>query len=937
MADEIEKTPIPTTPPAGSGATQNAERGIAALKKACIEGGLTSKYAQCAILGIIGVESKWIPVEEDHGYKKATLLRKARVTSADAEKYGKDAGGKLLTKQEFFGWYYGTRNGGTPATGQYFGRGFIQLTLKGNYKALGALVGKDLLNNPDLMIGTDVATMELCAKVAVEFIKMRIRNWKTAQHQPGFIYRALNAVNPNDPAGSNHYNKKINYYEYFLGAQAADGPSNKDATSTEVNKTQQQIDNAPPHKREAYKEDRSANFDTNGFTDPEGKYPLRDFMNEPDVNRLARGIIEGTHVKFKDASRKTEIPIANTTGTYDQPQSSYNTVYPLNKVFESESGHVLEFDDSLNGERVNLFHKKGTFIEMDPNGSQINYIVGDGYYITERNGNIFINGTCNVTCSGPMNVLCEGDANLEVKGQVDAVFHDNVNIGVAKDLNIAVGGDYNVLVEGNYNVEVGKTSNTRSIGTMSIETTDALKLKTSKTISLEGGDTASTAETLMKMSSSIKFETPAAFEIKANSFKLEVAGATEIKSGTIVARAIAGNLSLNSSATTVINASSLVSATAGIIDLNGAGVTVPSISGIPLLGSSKIPVDFAGNPIPGRGAEQVLVDTSLNPTGVFNPLTLTKNTIDDVLSGVSGGSGTNVYDIKYAEEPIENKTSLSAAGQASLNRLVVPPELGAVNQPQDNLIPPARTSGSLFKYEEESDWQTVDGQKAANRLFTTSEYENNAIKSPIEQDAAKLTGGTGSGEELSPEKIAEINSQSDFPLSYKLSEHFTLGMLTLGGKYRVLDVNLPSAGSRGTKLYTKQDIIANLSALCENILEPIYREFGPCRGGGQGATWAITSGLRTVGAVSASKPTSDHNKGRAADFQILSNNTVDNLFDLVSRLEKILPYNKLIMEYKGNGASRWIHVSYSTEGNVGQTYTYVDQRKYSSGLKKLFS
>ena len=33
---------------------------------------------------------------------------------------------------------------------------------------------------------------------------------------------------------------------------------------------------------------------------PIHKYPLPDYMNEPDTNRLARGNIDGTHIKFKD-------------------------------------------------------------------------------------------------------------------------------------------------------------------------------------------------------------------------------------------------------------------------------------------------------------------------------------------------------------------------------------------------------------------------------------------------------------------------------------------------------------------------------------------------------------------------------------------------------------------------------------------------------------
>lgn len=946
MADPIESVPIPDTPPAEAKATQGAMNGISAIKKACINRGLDSKYAQCAILGIIGVESVWIPVQEQHGYKKGTLLTKPRVSDADAERYGSNAGGKGMSKQEFFGWFYGIRNGGSPADGQFYGRGYIQLTGRDNYVALGSLVSRDLVTDPEIMVGTDDATIQLCADIAVEFIKMRIKSWKTLQYEPGFIFKALHAVNPKDPVGSDHYKKKIRYYEYFLGGIAADPPTNKDATSTTVNKTPKEIEMASPNKREAYSEDRSANFSTVGFADPEGKYPLRDFMNEPDTNRLARGIIEGTNIKYKDTTRKTDIPIANTIGTYDQPESAYNTVYPYNKVMESESGHVLEFDDSPNGERVNLYHRKGTFIEIDPNGSQINYIVGDGYYITERNGNIFINGTCNVTCSGPMNILCQGDANLEVKGQVDAVFHNNVNIGVAKDLNIAVGGDYNVLVEGNYNVEVGKTSNTRAIGTMSIESTDALKLKTAKSMSLEGGDTASTAETLMKMSSSIKYETADAFEIKAKSFKLDIENATEIKTGSFKAQTLTGNLELQSVSTAVINATDLLSSTSTKIDLNGAKLDITDIAPLVALGAPKVPVDFAGDPVKDREKEQVLVDTVLNPSGEYNPLTLPKTIIDDVLSGIPivgdllssfGGTVPDVYDVKYAGSPIENKTSLAAAGKASSHRLVVPPPESAYNQPYDNLIPPQRTSSGEFKFEEESDWNSPEGQKLADKLYTTSEYEHNAIKNPTVDDSASISGGSGAGAGISAEKLAEINNQSDYPLSYKLSEHFTLGMLTLGGKYIVRDADLPSAGSSARRTYTKQIIVANLAALCENILEPIYKEIGPCQGGGSGATWLITSGLRTEGAVKSSKASSDHNKGRAVDFQFTENNTVDNLFDLISKLEKILPYNKLIMEYKNNGRSKWIHCSYSTEGNVGQTYTYVEDKNTGSGIRKLFS
>ena len=944
MADDIEKTPIPDTPPAGFKSPPVVMKSIAAVKAACIAAGLKSKIAQCAILGNIAVESRFIPQDEQM-YTTKNLL-KLGVSQADAEKYGRPG----ISREEHFGFRYGVlgrRNGYTLADANYYGRGLIQLTGKKQYVDIGKICGIDLVGNPGQMSGTDSATVDICAKVVVAFFiykfKMFKIDWEKEQWKPAFLERCIKMVG----GSADGTPGKRAAYEYFYGGKASAPSSDKDPSNTTLNKSAKDIDSAPVNKREAYSEDRSANFNKNGFADPEGKYPLRDYMNEPDTNRLARGILEGTHVNFKDATRMTNIPIANTEMTWDQPISSYNTVYPYNKVFESESGHVLEFDDSLNGERINLYHKKGTFIEIDPNGSQINYIVGDGFYITEQNGNVYINGTCNITVASDLNILCKGHANIEVDGTTNIVAHENLNIGVAKDMNVAVGGDYNVLVEGNYNVEVGKTSNTRSIGTMSIEATDALKLKTAKTMSMEGGDTASTAETLMKMSSSFKLETPADFQIKAKTFTLDIETATEIKTGTFKTQTLTGNLELQAFKTAVLNAPNIISMTSTKIDLNGANIPISNIEPLVLLGDPKVPVDFKGDAVKDREKEQVLVDTTLNPAGEYNPNTLSKSVIAQSLSGIPfvgealssfvGGVAPNIFSSKY-DGPIENKTSLSAAGVPSdqYSPLQVPPLIGSCKPTHKNMEPIPRSSSGEFKYEEDSDWATAGGQKAADKLYNNSEYKNTADRNPADQDSASISGGTGSGSKLSAAKQAEIDSQSDFPLSYKLSEHFTLGMLTLGGKYRVVDAELPSAGSNNRNLYTKQMLVANLAALCENILEPIYKEIGACQGGGGSATWMITSGLRTEGAVKSSKPTSDHNKGRAVDFQLLDN-SIDNLFTLVGKLEKLLPYNKLLMEYKNNGASRWIHCSYSTDGNAGQSYTYVDDSKHSSGLKKLFT
>jgi predicted chitinase len=910
MADAIEKTPIPSTPPSGSGATQGSVAGIEAIIAACEEGGFKSKYAKCAMLGIAGVESKWMHTSaEDHVYS-ATRIRVVwpKITQEEAALWNNKP--EKYSKQEFFGFIYGTKRTGNPADGQYYGRGYIQLTLRGNYKEIGRRLGADLLNQPDLIHQSS----EFGAKAVVEYFKMNISDWEKLQWEPNFFEVALGKVGGHKGG----WPTKRKYYEYFLGGKSAPAPTNKDAVSSTPSRTQAEINALPASKREAYTEDRSSNFSKTGFCDPEGKYPLRDFMNEPDTNRLARGNIEDTHVKFKDATRAKDIPLAN-GGSYDQPESAYNTIYPYNKVMESESGHVLEFDDSPEGERINLYHRKGTFIEIDPNGSQVNYIVGDGYYITENNGNIFIKGTCNLTVSGPMNILCQGDANLEVCGQVDAVFHNNVNIGVAQDLNVAVGGDYNVLVEGNYNVEVGKTSNHRAIGTMSLESTDALKLKTAKSISLEGGDTASTAETLLKMSSSIKFQTEKSFEIKADSMKFDIANAIQMKSASYQLQT-SGNISLGSGDT--------IGLIAPKIENNNPSTTFPSITSLTKLGTSQVPVDFAGNQISGRSSENTLVNTYLTPMGTYNPNTLPKTVVDSVLNkiplssgllGLFGGVEPDIYDPKYSA-PLERKTSLSTAGVTGNHTLVVPPTDSAHQQGGPNLMPPARHTDGVFKFETEDDWNTASGQKARVGMVGTSDYENNGNEAGTSGDSSPATGGTGAGTQLSSEKLTEINNMTDFPTSYKLSDNFTLGMLTSAQGKVLKNTTLPDG------VYSKQQLVANLSALCINILEKVYAEIGPSRQQDPNGIWNINSGLRNETGGSF------HNKGEACDIQLSSRDITEH-YELAVKLEKILPYNQVILEYRNKGNSVWIHLSYSMKGSMKLCTTYIDDKNVNSSGK----
>ena len=126
-----------------------------------------------------------------------------------------------------------------------------------------------------------------------------------------------------------------------------------------------------------------------------------------------------------------------------EPVSAYKTEYPYNNATQTESGHIQEFDDTPGAERIRTQHKTGTFTEMHPDGSQVCKIVGDGYYITAQDGNVIINGQCNINIVGNAEITVGGDAVTHVKG----------------NLNQTVEKDYNLLVKGNYTITGSKKMN----------------------------------------------------------------------------------------------------------------------------------------------------------------------------------------------------------------------------------------------------------------------------------------------------------------------------------------------------------------------------------------------------------------------------------------------------------------------------------------------
>ena len=199
---------------------------------------------------------------------------------------------------------------------------------------------------------------------------------------------------------------------------------------------------------------------TKGFNDPSGFYPKKDLLNESDINRLARNEnIDDTIVQSKRDTIVTDIDVGH--AVFNEPQTEYNTTYPYNKVFESESGHITEIDDTPNFERLHRFHKSGTFEEVYPDGKRVIRIVGEDYEIINDNKNVFIRGNLNVRVDGNVNLKIYGSANTEINGNETKTVNGDYELNVmgsikqysSGDVEFSSGGDISIATSSNVNID----------------------------------------------------------------------------------------------------------------------------------------------------------------------------------------------------------------------------------------------------------------------------------------------------------------------------------------------------------------------------------------------------------------------------------------------------------------------------------------------------
>ena len=168
-----------------------------------------------------------------------------------------------------------------------------------------------------------------------------------------------------------------------------------------------------------------------------------------------------------------------------EPASPYKGRYPYNKSYRSESGHIVEVDDTPGEERLLDQHTSGTYQEMKPRGDHVIKVVGDNYTAVagankvsvEGDAQVYVGGNCRLHVGGTITIVADGGLNFVSKKdfRVKArsinleTISGDFNVKSAQDTLITSVGDMHTIAKTNH-LETSDYNSMIIGGTMSIET-----------------------------------------------------------------------------------------------------------------------------------------------------------------------------------------------------------------------------------------------------------------------------------------------------------------------------------------------------------------------------------------------------------------------------------------------------------------------------------
>lgn len=136
-----------------------------------------------------------------------------------------------------------------------------------------------------------------------------------------------------------------------------------------------------------------------------GSFPYAVDDNNHSVSRQARGLGPVKKEYIEELGEK---------------KTEYAAKYPHNKTITTESGHVLELDDTPKAERIHVYHKSGAYVEIFPDGSIITKSMKDSVSVTMNDHSIsVVKGDLQIVANeGKIQITSDGDIDMVSKSGV---------------------------------------------------------------------------------------------------------------------------------------------------------------------------------------------------------------------------------------------------------------------------------------------------------------------------------------------------------------------------------------------------------------------------------------------------------------------------------------------------------------------------------------
>ena len=138
---------------------------------------------------------------------------------------------------------------------------------------------------------------------------------------------------------------------------------------------------------------------------------------------------------------------------WNQPTSDFNAQYPYNQVYESESGHIKEFDDTPGAERIHEYHRAGTYYEVDHAGNKTDYVKGDRYNISMHDDYVYVKGRVVHTYDDEVLIRANDRVDLSAKWKMQIWSGGDLEIHSKRNISMKSDGDINLQADGHINLQ----------------------------------------------------------------------------------------------------------------------------------------------------------------------------------------------------------------------------------------------------------------------------------------------------------------------------------------------------------------------------------------------------------------------------------------------------------------------------------------------------